>query len=189
MTQEIEIEFKNLLTKTEYERLLHALPFPKTGKTQVNHYFETKNFQLKHKGAALRIRQINGAYQLTLKEPHHDGLLETHDSLTPKEASSWFIGKPIAKPHTHHQLEKLGIQIENLHYWGELQTERREFKQDGYIYVLDYSVYHNQFDYELELEAPDKASGQEKFNELLKQQHIIKRHTPNKIQRFFSSKK
>lgn len=189
MAQEIEIEFKNLLTKAEYNRLLDALPFPTVGKTQTNHYFETVDFQLKQKVAALRIREINGVYQLTLKEPYDDGLLETHDQLTSIEASNWFTGKPVAKPHTSHQLDQLGIQIQDLQYWGSLQTERKEFKQDGYIYVLDYSTYHGHYDYELELEVPQKEAGEAHFNELLKQHHIIKRHTPNKIQRFFTSKK
>ncbi|WP_212685903.1 CYTH domain-containing protein, partial [Salmonella enterica] len=82
MAQEIEIEFKNLLTEEEYLKLLSNLPFPKYSQTQTNYYFETEDFSLKAHGSALRIREKNGNYTLTLKETHELGLLETHDALT-----------------------------------------------------------------------------------------------------------
>ncbi len=50
MTQEIEIEFKNLLTKSEFLKLSEALCMKKHDfKQQVNHYFDTKDFSLKQK--------------------------------------------------------------------------------------------------------------------------------------------
>ncbi len=50
MTQEIEIEFKNLLTKSEFLKLGEALCMKEHDfKQQVNHYFDTKDFSLKQK--------------------------------------------------------------------------------------------------------------------------------------------
>lgn len=50
MTQEIEIEFKNLLTKSEFQKLSEALGMKKHDfKRQINHYFDTKDFSLKQK--------------------------------------------------------------------------------------------------------------------------------------------
>ncbi len=58
MTQEIEIEFKNLLTKSEFLKLSEALCMKEHDfKQQVNHYFDTKDFSLKQKKSALRIRE------------------------------------------------------------------------------------------------------------------------------------
>lgn len=58
MAQEIEIEFKNLLTKNEFEKLTQAYQLDNEDFVlQENHYFDTKSFALKHKGAALRIRK------------------------------------------------------------------------------------------------------------------------------------
>jgi uncharacterized protein YjbK len=186
MAQEIEIEYKNLLTKEEYNCLLESLPFPETGVTQTNHYFETKDFSLKQKGCALRIREKRGTFQLTLKEPHPQGLLETHDSLSKQEANDWIAGNIIAKENTSKQLVNLGISPANLIYYGNLTTERRELHQDHVLIVLDYSRYNGKSDYELEVEAPSREIGVKAFHSLLERYHIKEKHTPNKIKRFFA---
>ncbi|MFC3040569.1 CYTH domain-containing protein [Virgibacillus xinjiangensis] len=187
MTQEIEIEYKNLLTKEEFQRLLTSLPFPDSGKIQTNHYFETTEFSLKQHGSALRIREKGGEYQLTLKEPHPDGLLETHDRLTRNEVDAWLNGDFIFKPNVGQQLEEKGILHEDLEYYGSLTTSRREIEHRGVLLVLDYSTYNGREDYELELEADSKELGTARFDELLTEHNLKRRKTPNKIQRFFDS--
>lgn len=187
MAQEIEIEYKNLLTMEEFNRILTHLPFPEHGETQINYYFETKHFSLKENGCALRIREKKGQYKLTLKEPHPQGLLETHDTLTKQEALDWIEGNNVPKRHTTKQLTAKDILPEDLIYYGNLTTERRELKYNHVLVVLDYSTYNGIFDYELEVEAPSEAVGTETFDALLKQFHIKKRNTPNKIKRFFQS--
>ncbi|MEC5423592.1 CYTH domain-containing protein [Virgibacillus sp. C22-A2] len=187
MAQEIEIEYKNLLKETEFHSLLAHLPFPQQGKTQINYYFETENFSLKKSGCALRIREKNNAYQLTLKEPHQHGLLETHDNLTKEEASQWIQGSKIEKEHTGRQLKDFGINVEDLIYFGSLTTVRRELNYKDVLLVLDYSTYNGQADFELELEAPSVETGLSEFDYLLKTYAIPKRKTPNKIKRFFNT--
>lgn len=188
LAQEIEIEFKNLLTKEEFNCILYSLPFPSEPKNQKNHYFETADFSLKKSGCALRVREKNDTYTLTLKEPHTTGLLETHDTLTRQEAHEWMKGNSIAKEHTSKQLAKREILTEDLIYFGSLTTERRELKYGAVLLVLDYSIYGDTSDYELELEATSEAIGRETMEEILEKFTIKNRHTPNKIQRFFASK-
>ncbi|MBP1969050.1 uncharacterized protein YjbK [Virgibacillus natechei] len=185
MTQEIEIEYKNLLTKEEFDRLLYNLPFPEQSKTQTNYYFETKDYALKNMGSALRIREKDGAYQLTLKEPHDDGLLETHDSLTKKEAADWFQGAISPKPNTTKQLRAKGVSPDSLHYYGNLTTKRRETAYNDALIVLDFSTFNGKEDYELEVEASSKKIGIHVFESLLAAHDIQRRNTPNKIERFF----
>lgn len=187
MAQEIEIEYKNLLTEKEYQKLLDHLPFPEASMTQTNYYFETIDFALRKYHCALRIREKNGAYQLTLKEPHPSGLLETHDTLTKEEAESWFNDQSIPKPNTTKQLRKKGISPEDLIYYGELTTKRRETEYKNVLIVLDHSTYNNQKDYEFELEAKSETLGLEMFNRILNDYEIERKLTPNKIQRFFNS--
>ncbi|MHA6251708.1 CYTH domain-containing protein [Oceanobacillus sp. CAU 1775] len=187
MAQEIEIEFKNLLTVSEFNHLLTELNFPKTADKQTNFYFETEDFRLKEKHSALRIREKNNKYTLTLKEPYETGLLETHDALTKQEATQWIEGTPVVKPHTSKQLEKLQIPVEDFKYFGSLETERREIKFQNVLLVLDYSKYNQQDDYELELEADDFTTGKRVFEALLSEYQIPVRDTPNKIARFFQS--
>src|SRR5690625_4230109 len=187
MTQEIEIEYKNLLTEDEFNLLLSILPFPKEYQVQNNYYFETNNFALRDKLSALRIREKDGNYQLTLKEPHPEGLLETHDFLTEKEAFSWLHGNIIEKRHVFKQLKNLGIPYDNLLYFGKLKTERMELNDRDWIFVLDKSTYNGHVDYEFELEAPSKEIGQKIFDDLLEKYNIVIKKTTNKIERFFSS--
>lgn len=188
MTQELEIEFKNILTKEEYMalrkkyNLLHQSPV-----SQINHYFETNTLSLKKKGCALRIREKNQQYKLTLKQPYQDGLLETHDSLTEEEMTNWLKGKIIRKPNVAAQLEELDISLLDLTYWGKLTTNRIEHQLTNGLLVLDHSIYQNQEDYELELEVQSYHSGQQVFYSILSENHIPKRETPNKIQRFFAT--
>ncbi|MFD1040706.1 CYTH domain-containing protein [Virgibacillus byunsanensis] len=185
MTQEIEIEYKNLLTKDEYNRLWSHLSIPKKSKTQTNFYFETEDFSLKKHGCALRIREKAGNYTLTLKEPHETGLLETHDSLTKQEATLWISGNKMEKPNIAKRLENININISDLCYYGSLTTERVEIQSDDVLIVLDYSMYNGKSDYELEVEAPTEEIGLNVFHSLLEDMNIPKRNTPNKIQRFF----
>lgn len=187
MTQEIEIEFKNLLTHGEYNKLLTHLPFPTKAITQTNYYFETKERTLQDLGSALRIREKNGHYQLTLKQPHKLGLLETHDPLTEAEAEACIHGEMIEKKATAKQLKQLGIDIYSLQCFGTLTTERRELQMEDILLVLDYSIYNGKTDYEFELEATSQESGIDYFHKLLHQFGIPIRNTPTKIERFFTS--
>lgn len=187
MSQEIEIEFNNLLTKQEFEHLLTAFPFPTEGTEQVNHYFETTHLDLSKKLSALRIREKNNSYTLTLKEPHVEGLLETHVTLNEVEASDSINKTLVEKDLIVNQLTNLGINLKDLKYFGALTTIRREIKYGDVLLVLDYSTYNRKHDYEFELEAPDYNTGLAQFNSILTQHNITKKETPNKIERFFSS--
>ena len=84
MTQEIEIEFKNIVTEDEFSTLCQSFSINAFTK-QVNHYFETPSFSLKEAGSALRIRHKGETYTLTLKQPAEVGLLETHQVVTEDE--------------------------------------------------------------------------------------------------------
>lgn len=187
MSQEIEIEFKNLLTKEEFDHLRSVYPFQAEAKSQINYYFETTDFALQAKGSAIRIRKKNDQYVLTLKEPHSVGILETHDILTEAEANAWMQGEIVPKEHTTKQLKAKSIAVENLCYYGALQTDRREIRHGEVLLVLDYSLYNNRVDYELELEANDEATGLRVFEEILQEHGIPKRTTQNKIERFFNT--
>lgn len=188
MPQEIEIEFKNLLTEAEFNKLYEAYDMDNVPEIQqVNHYFETIDFQLKQHGAALRIREKNGKYQSTLKQPQGEGLLETHDYLTEQEACSWMKGDITTGPEISKQLQELGIATADLCYGGSLETIRREQSYNDTIIVLDKSKYGDIIDYELELEAQSYAYGEQVFSTILTENGIVKRMTPNKIQRFYDS--
>lgn len=187
MTQEIEIEYKNIITANEFNQLSAAYSFPKEGKKQYNYYFETADKKLGQHGCALRIREKANTLTVTLKEPHANGLLETHDTISKETSKSWINGNIIPQPNTHKQLKHIGVLPEDLSYVGCLETVRRETSYHGALLVLDKSKYNGRIDYELEIEAPEASLGNHLYDTILTEQHIPKRDTPNKIQRFFAS--
>ncbi|WP_080874971.1 CYTH domain-containing protein [Oceanobacillus timonensis] len=189
MSQEIEIEFKNLLTVQEYNQLAGDLFSQAETIEQTNYYFETPSFDLKENGSALRIRKKNGTYTLTLKEPHPDGLLETHDKLTEKEFLSWTAGTPSEAPNVIAQLKKMSMDVAALEYLGSMVTFRKEIPYQNTLLVLDKSIYLDTEDAELELEATSKNHGEKIFNSLLENYQIPLRDTPPKIARFFNQKR
>ena len=83
MNSNIEIEAKVLLLKDEYDTIIRELQLDKYRKiTQTNHYIDTPDSFLKRNGIALRVREKNQEFVLTLKTPLSEGLLEKNDSIS-----------------------------------------------------------------------------------------------------------
>lgn len=190
MNQEIEIEFKNLLTIDEYNKLstIYSSQLCKKQK-QTNYYFDDSRMSLKEHGCALRIREKSGEYYLTFKEPHHDGLLETHQKLTNTEKDEAIkLGKIPSGDVLNQVQNKLKSMKTEFVLLGELTTFRMEGNVEGGLLVLDESHYLHMIDYELEFECNDVHLGKKAFDKLLETHNIRSRHTPNKIRRFFELK-
>jgi uncharacterized protein YjbK len=190
MSQQIEIEFKNLLTKEEFERLSSFLGLASTHfHKQENHYFDTPQFSLKEKGAALRIRAKNGKYVLTLKEPAKIGLLETHQPLSEDECKNAL--QTFSLPESGEVLDRLialNIEPSNLQYFGTLTTYRAEKRYENGLVILDHSRYLNKEDFEIEYEVDDESQGKKQFLTFLQTHNIPVRKTENKIKRFYLAK-
>jgi uncharacterized protein YjbK len=189
MSETIEIEFKNLLTKMEYEKLLKAFKVEdKQIISQTNHYYDTPDFTLKELGSALRIREKNDHYEMTLKQPAAVGLLETTQYLSKDEYLDAIKNGILPKGIIHDRLEQLNISFNDLEYFGSLTTKRAELSYKEGLLVLDHSLYLNTEDYEVEYEVEDFQRGQTTFKELLEQFSIPIQITPNKIARFYQQK-
>jgi uncharacterized protein YjbK len=189
MSETIEIEFKNLLKKVEYETLLKAFQVEeKAAFIQTNHYFDTPEFTLKDKGSALRIREKYNSFEMTLKQPADIGLLETTQVLSANDFQLAIEYHEFPKGIVQDRLEQLKVIVNNIEYFGSLTTRRVEFPYKNGLLVLDHSHYLNTEDYEIEYEAEDFQQGQIVFQELLKQYEIPIRITPNKIARFYQQK-
>lgn len=189
MTETIEIEFKNMLKKSEYEFLLKVFKVEeKDIISQVNHYFDTPNFELKALGAALRIREKNNKFEMTLKQPATVGLLETTQHISTNEVQTAIQQGTIPKGMIQERMELLNISLNSIEYFGSLTTRRVEFPYNHGLLVLDHSLYLNTEDYELEYEVKDYESGQLAFQELLMEYEIPQRATQNKITRFYQQK-
>lgn len=189
MSQNIEIEFKNMLTQMEYERLLKAFNIDKSQIfSQENHYFDTADFALKSIDAALRIRKKADAFEMTLKQPAVVGLIETNQIVTYDEAAdSIKLGK-LPSGEIQQLIEAQNIPFSKIHYFGSLTTNRVEVEYKNGLLVFDHSSYLTKEDYELEYEVESYSEGLKNFKELLAQFMIPERKTDNKIRRFYQQK-
>ncbi len=189
LSRNIEIEFKNILTKSEFTMLktyfhLNDDNFIK----QENHYFDTPQFSLKDQSSALRIREKNGSFEMTLKQPVKNGLLETNQLLTSQQASNMIETGKLISGIVMEAIINMNINPNELQYFGTLTTERAEIPYKNGLIVLDFSYYLNTFDYEIEYEVNDYETGKQLFEDLLQKQNIPQRKTTNKIKRFYLQK-
>ncbi|KIY20614.1 CYTH domain-containing protein [Mesobacillus subterraneus] len=189
MSQNIEIEYKNLLTETEFNFLLSYFKLEAGHfKKQVNHYFDTPSFTLKDSGSALRIREKDHEFELTLKQPAQQGLLETNQILTDAQKKEALITGKLPEGEVKDAVSSFIHDSEQLQYFGSLTTMRAEFRYKEGLLVLDHSFYFNTEDFELEYEVTDASEGLQIFSNLLTDLNIPVRHTDNKIKRFYAKK-
>lgn len=194
MSQEIEIEFKSLLTEKDYKKLCATFELSDANSfTQTNYYFDTPQGDLKEKRLGLRIRTFDDKAELTLKSPleNQEGLLETTDYLTHEEAKALLNENNIlVTGQVAKKLQEFNINANDVYLIGELKTKRLEYKLDeSHLLVLDESWYHGKHDYELEMEVKEAVSGKDYFVKFIKEYGITYIPTENKISRTIRAKK
>ena len=190
MSRNIEIEFKNILTINEFALLLKTFNIlNEQFFTQTNHYFDTEDFLLKQMSSALRIRELDDHFELTLKKPEKIGLLEINQQLTHLEAKSLMTGTALPKGEVHDELQQMMENTGNLSYFGSLTTKRAEIEYQNGLLVFDHSFYLGNEDFEIEYEVDDWEAGRKTFSDLLMELNIEIKKTDNKINRFYQAKK
>ena len=187
MNQNLEIEFKNLLNKEDYDKIYQSEFSDKKQQkiTQTNHYFDTKNQDLKKIKSALRIRKTNTFKELTLKSPSQGFLLETNVSLSNNEYSEILKAKQIKLSSYVSDLNIEDILEDTIYYlFNSFKTERYEKQIEDHLIVLDQTTFQNgQMDYELEVESTDAETGREFFENFLDENEIPLRPASPKIAR------
>ncbi|TFD99296.1 CYTH domain-containing protein [Jeotgalibacillus salarius] len=187
MSQELEIEFKNLLTEYEYQQLYSDFKMHEP-MNQINHYFDTPLFHLKEARSALRVREKNGTLMLTLKQPVDEGILETHQKISKLDLDDMLSGGGLIGGEVSDMLKLMNIPQQEMIHFGSLQTRRSETAYKNGLLVLDHSTYLGNEDYELEYEVSSYEAGKEIFLSLLTSYKIPVRETDNKIKRFYKAR-
>lgn len=185
MSEQVEIEFKNMLTLSEYKQLLQLFQAKETEFVhQSNTYFDTADWKLKTINAGLRIRLLPNHAELTLKTPFEKDLLETTDTLSLEDANKMIeLGKIKHEGFVTTKLISLGINPNELQLLGSLATTRYEQQTPDGLFVLDHSSYWDQEDYELEFETTNHEKGQQFFQQFLAEHAIPSRPSKHKIAR------
>lgn len=180
----LEIEYKTLLTKDEYNRLLsqmtHVSPV-----TQTNYYIDTDHFDLKAHKMSLRIRTFVAApAELTLKVPEKVGNREYNLELDDTQVKAIIQTGQLPKSAILDIISTLDVDLSAIKTFGNLTTIRREADTPIGKLALDYNQYAGIKDYELELEVTDPVRGKVDFDHFLAQHQITFKYAKSKVARF-----
>ena len=184
----LEIEYKTLLTKSEYLRL--QCDFADVSPiSQTNHYIDTPNYDLKQHRFSLRIRILEHGAELTLKCPQKVGNIEYNQYFSLEEGKALVQDFVLPSGHIYDLIAATHIPIEKLGIWGHLTTKRYEKPLSFGLAALDENHYNQQTDYELEVEVEDAEEGKISFDYYLKKQGVKFKYASSKVARAAASLK
>lgn len=190
---EIEKEFKNLLTKEQYEAIAGAYQSVFTKDiTQTNSYYDCEGLLQQHK-MALRIRIVEGKEtgEITLKIPQSSlEVLEYTEVLPVDILNAYNHDKQFALPTSLQEtLENKGITLQTVNQTALLTTHRLEgaLSENEWL-VLDESHYNGKVDYEMEMEVRSLELGEPVFLGILETYKIERRQAESKIKRALSTR-
>lgn len=189
---QVEREFKNLLTKSQYHSLLEDFkPLLTKEITQTNSYYDWDGILQSHK-MALRIRIVEGKTigEITLKIPQSSlEVLEFTHEMPVEMLLKYNEQKQFSLPLSIKEaLESNGVFIEKVKQISLLTTHRFEgpLSNNEWL-VLDESHYNGKVDYEMEMEVQNLSIGEEVFLKILQKYHIQREQAESKIKRALSS--
>ncbi|WP_159574260.1 CYTH domain-containing protein [Streptococcus halichoeri] len=180
---ELEIEYKTLLSYQNYVKILKQM-IAISPVTQVNHYFDTSDFQLKSHKMSLRIRTFTDHAELTLKVPETVGNREYNLALTSDQAKTILASNQLPPSEIAALIQESGIALDRIACFGALTTVRREVQTSIGKMALDLNTYLGKTDYELELEVSDPEQGKKDFDAFLQENQLPFIFAKSKVARF-----
>lgn len=186
MTENVEIEYKNIISSVEYFQLFEALHFESSQTLkQENIYFDTVDGKLKQHHIGLRVRITDHYVHLTMKRPIVDHQkLETTEKLSQDEGQEIKLTGQITRAGAVGEfLKSIDIELADLIIIGQFQTIRHQIKKDGHTLVLDHCYFSHFEDYELEIETDNPDEGFQFFSDILQKFQIPRRPVKQKIVR------
>lgn len=160
MIQNIEKEYKVLLTEFQYQQLISLLS-PNKPVKQTNYYYDTIDHQIQNKKGAMRIREKNGKYIFTLKIRKDQDSLFEYEKIVQTNDSSVFLDKDISQLLRKYDLNGPFQLI------GYMTTYRSLCISEYAEICLDKNIYKNTTDYEIEYEYKKEHDGLSVFESIL----------------------
>lgn len=183
---QLEIEYKTLLTEREYLTLLPDFEMISPIQ-QTNYYIDSPDGAVKKARMSLRIRTFETAAEMTLKVPQAVGNLEYNQELTLADSQKLLKEFILPAGQIHDLLTEAGIALESLIVLGSLTTLRYEMETTIGLMALDKNTYADQLDYELEVEVTDAQEGKENFDHYLAEKGIAFKYARSKVARFVAT--
>ncbi len=171
MSNAIEIEAKVLVSEGDYRKL--AKLFSSSPRhMQTNYYIDTEDLALAASGIALRIRETDGRYELTLKTPLSQGLLEKSTPIGMNEFCALRDFGEFPKNDLRRFLTMLDFDVDKLKILTSLSTDRIDVEYEGGLLSIDRNSYSGKVDFEVEFEYNNLAAAEKILAALLEKNGI-----------------
>ena len=171
MSNAIEIEAKALVKEGDYKKLVARFKGNRSY-TQTNYYIDNDEGLLRKEGVALRIREKEGLYEMTLKTPLSEGLLEKNCAWS-KERFDEFLKKGVfPEGDIKRFLTMLDINVNDLKILTSLTTKRIDVDYEGGKLSLDENHYSGLTDFEIELEHNSMVDATSNLEKLFQEEGI-----------------
>lgn len=181
MNNNLEIEYKILLTEEQFNELLKSYP-KQTFVCQINTYYDTEDFALRKQGRAMRIREKEGKFLYTCKVPTQAGHMEYEIFVAENSVDALNI------PEIQNLLHDLNV-TGSVHPIATCTTHRAVVKLEKAELCFDINDYNGIRDYEVEYECTQVHDGISEFNQILsKIQLKFIKNCKSKIARTLESK-
>lgn len=177
MSNAIEIEAKALVGPADYEKL-RSLYKDYPSYTQTNYYVDDDHFLLRKEGFALRVREKEGLYEMTLKTPLSQGLLEKNCAWSKATFDAFEKDGIFPDGDIKRFLTMLDIDVSTLRIKTSLTTCRVDVPYLSGKLSIDKNDYSGKTDYEVELEFNNLRDAESNLKELLEKNGIA--YVPNK---------
>lgn len=171
MSNAIEIEAKVLLNKEGYDKLA-ALFKDYRPYTQTNYYIDNDESLLRKEGLGLRIRERDALYEMTLKTPLSQGLLEKNCVWTASTFKAFSNGGPFPEGDIKRFLTMMDIDVTSLRIKTSLTTKRIDVPYEGGKLSIDENHFSGKIDYEVELEHNNEKDAERILEDLLSKNGI-----------------
>jgi uncharacterized protein YjbK len=186
MQKSVEVEFKTLLSKEEYERLMDQFKGNRMD-LQTNHYFDTSRFSLKALDASLRVRERE-SLELTLKRKKGYIIQEFNLPINKEIFEEIRTTGVLPEGELKNELNNL-IGEQKINNFLSLSTLRMFFAYNNGVLFIDKSQYLGITDYELEYEAKSYHAGKKEFVQIINELGIQYRKSEKKVRRAYNAYK
>jgi len=200
--KKVENEFKFLINKNGYLSLLaqRIYPFKDKPKEQINHYFDTEQFDLFASNVTLKIREYNHREyariflkttrgneleQRAYKSRNEEVITISHESLQQYLSAQKVLPNDLLFTQLYSYDEL--VQHKTVYFWGDVKTHRHEIAVNEMKICLDCNTYCNQTDYEIEFEANQILGYQAEIFQFLTKNNIEYNPAQSKRTRFFQT--
>lgn len=172
----LEKELKALLTEKQYNDIDDRFDW-ESSFTQINYYYDTRDFRLYKQDITCRVREIEGKYTLQIKYPN----ISTDDRILIREEKSHVLTDLPKNFIFEDGKSKESFEVYKL---GFLKTLRKVLKiSDETSLFIDKNWYFDIVDYELEIEY---VNGTDKAEMIMREMNMVIRIIKGKYTRFIN---